>query len=263
MLACGTDATAPLDSIHDRPSVSTRVLAVPTGVANVFAVPASDGLTLVDTGAPGALPRLERALQRHGFALADVRRVVVTHAHVDHVGSLAALLERCDVTVLAHALDAPFVRAGRHPPGPDPAALAWPDRLMARMGGGMPAAARVDHELEHDEPLEAIAPGARAVHLAGHTPGQVGVWLPDRRFLIGGDVALHLIPGRLSLPFAAFTSDMAQAVTSVQRAAALDPLGLGLGHGPPLRHAAAARLRQLAGRHAGRGVAPEPPRPHA
>lgn len=234
--------------------MTTRVLAIPTGVANVYAVPAEDGLTLIDAGAPGALPRIERALQRHGFALGDVRRVVVTHAHVDHVGSLAALLEACDAQVLAHALDAPFVRAGRHPPAADAQGLAWPDRLMARMGSGAPAAARVDHELEHDEPLVAVAPGARAVHLGGHTPGQVGVWLSDRRFLIGGDVALHLIPGRLSLPFAAFTSDMGQAVTSVRRAAELDPVALGLGHGPPLRSGAARRLHQLAQRHARRGT---------
>jgi glyoxylase-like metal-dependent hydrolase (beta-lactamase superfamily II) len=239
--------------------VVTRVLAVPTGVANVFVVPGADGLTLVDTGAPGSLPRLRTALRRHGFALADVRRVLVTHAHVDHVGSLAALLESCDASVLAHTLDAPFVRSGSNPPFADAASLRWLDRLIGRLGGGAAAAARVDREIAHDEPLDDVAPGARAVHLGGHTPGQTGVWLPDRRFLIGGDVALHIVPGRLSLPFAAFTSDMGQAVASVRRAADLEPVGLGIGHGPPLRSGAAARLRRLAERHAGRFTPPGAP----
>lgn len=232
--------------------MTTRVLAIPAGVANVFAVPGVDGLTLVDTGGPGSLARLRAALRRHGFALADVRRVFVTHAHVDHVGTLAALLAACDARVLVHAADAPFVRDGRNPPFADPEALGWSDRWLARIGGGAAPAARVDHELVDGAPLDEVAPGARVVHLPGHTPGQAGVWLPDRRFLIGGDVALHLLPGRLSLPFAAFTSDMAQAVTSVGRAAELRPQGLGLGHGPPLRGGAAERLRRLAERHAWR-----------
>lgn len=228
----------------------TRVLAVPTGVANAYVVVGDDGPTLVDTGAPGAAPRLRAALRRHGFALSDLRRIVVTHAHVDHVGSLAALLELCDACVMAHALDAPFVRDGRNPPFADPASLGLVDRLMARVGGRSAAAARVDREVGHDEPLEEVAPGARVIGLEGHTPGQIGVWLPDRRFLIAGDVAMHVLPGRLSLPFAAFTSDMSQAVASVGRAAALEPTGLGLGHGPPLRSGAALRLRRLAQRHA-------------
>lgn len=232
--------------------MTTRVLAIPAGVANVFAVPAVDGLTLVDTGAPGALPRLRAALRHHGFTLGDVRRVFVTHAHVDHVGSLAALLEACEARVLVHALDAPFVRDGRNPPFADPASLRWAERWMQRINTGTAPAARIDREVVDGESLDAVAPGARVVHLGGHTPGQAGLWLPDRRFLIAGDVALHLVPGRLSLPFAAFTSDMAQTVASVARAADLQPLGLGLGHGPPLRSGAALRLRRLAQRHAAR-----------
>ena len=232
--------------------MTTRVLAIPTGVANVYVIPATDGVTLVDTGGPGGLGRLQGALRRRGIALSDVRRVFVTHAHVDHTGSLAALVDACDPIVLAHALDAPFVRTGSNPPFADPASLGPLDRLMARMSSAVAPPARVDREVAGDETLDEVAPGARAVHLGGHTPGQTGVWLPDRRFLIGGDVALHVLPGRLSLPFAAFTSDMGQAVASVRRAADLDPVGLGVGHGPPLRSGAAARLRRLAERHAGR-----------
>ena len=246
VLACGChDPAMP----SNQSGVNTRVLAIPTGVANAFAIPAADGLTLVDTGAPGGRGRLQGALRRRGFALSDVRRVFITHAHVDHVGSLAALLDTCDPLVIAHALDAPFVRAGTNPPFAEPTALGVLDRLMARLSSSAAPPARVDREVEDDEPLEKVAPGARAVHLPGHTPGQVGLWLPDRRFLIAGDAAHNLLPWRLSLPFAAFTTDMAQALASVERAASLAPLGLGLGHGPPLRSGATTKLRQLLHRH--------------
>jgi glyoxylase-like metal-dependent hydrolase (beta-lactamase superfamily II) len=253
VLACGChDATMPWSEA----GVTTRVLAIPTGVANAYAIPAADGVTLVDTGGPGGLGRLQGALRRHGIALSDVRRVFVTHAHVDHTGSLAALVDACDPIVLAHALDAPFVRAGSNPPFADPASLGPLDRLMARMSSAAAPPARVDREVAGDETLDEVAPGARVVHLPGHTPGQAGLWLPDRRFLIGGDVALHLLPWRLSLPFAAFTTDMGDALVSVERAASLTPLGLGLGHGPPLRSGATTRLRRLLRRHGRFATAP-------
>lgn len=246
VLACGChDVSMPSSEV----GVTTRVLAIPTGVANAYMVPAADGVTLVDTGGPGGLRRLQGALRRHGFALSDVRRVFVTHAHVDHTGSLAALVDACEPVVMAHALDAPFVRAGTNPPFAEPTSLGVLDGMMARLSSAAAAAARVDREVADDETLDEIAPGARVVHLPGHTPGQAGLWLPDRRFLIAGDVALHLLPWRLSLPFAAFTSDMDDAIASVERAASLTPLGLGLGHGPPLRSRATTKLRQLLRRH--------------
>jgi len=224
------------------------VIAIGTGVANVYAIPAEDGLTLVDTGSARALARIDHVLRRHGFALSDVRRVIITHAHVDHTGALAALQADLPVTTLAHALDAPFIRGGEHPPGPSLARLRWLDRWVARLGSGLPAAARVDLELHDGDPLDEVAPGARVVHLPGHTPGQIGVWLPERRLLIAGDVVMNVLPWRLTLPFAAFTTDMATAIASVRRAAALEPQRLAVGHGPPLRRDAAARLAALAAR---------------
>lgn len=236
--------------------MTTRVLAIPAGVANVYAIPADDGVTLVDSGGPGGLRRVLGSLRRHGIDAGDVRRIFVTHAHGDHTGSVAALVEASGARVVAHALDAPFVRAGSSAPFTDPASLGPLDRMLARISSPAPAPAPVDREVVGDDTLDEVAPGARVVHLPGHTPGHAGLWLPDRRFLLGGDVALHLLPWRLSLPFAAFTTDMEEAIASVGRAAALMPLGLGLGHGPPLRSGATTRLRRLLERHE-RTITPE------
>lgn len=225
-----------------------EVVAIPTGAANAYAIQGRDGVTLVDVGMERTLPRIDRALRRHGSGLGAVVRVLITHAHVDHVGALARLQATQPLVALAHAEDAPYVRAGEHPPTPEPATLGPIDRALARLSSGRPRAARVDHELTGGERLDAVAPGATVVHLPGHTPGHVGLWLPERRLLLGGDVALHLLPWRLSLPFAAFSSDLGQAVASVERAAELGPERLGLGHGPPLRRGATERLRALARR---------------
>ena len=58
-------------------------------MGRVYVLEAADGLTLVDTSAPRALPAIERDLRSVGHRLSDIKRILITHAHFDHIGSLA------------------------------------------------------------------------------------------------------------------------------------------------------------------------------
>ena len=207
------------------------------GKANVFLLEAKDGLALVDTEVVGAKERLELALQKSGFALHDIHHILVTHAHVDHVGGLREIQAATGAQVWAHRLDAPFIESGEHPPYPDGSQLGAFDRgvgwLIASFVGDEQPAAPVHHEVEEGDVLSGIRDDLRVVHLPGHSPGQVGFWLSDERVLLGGDVAMHLTPW-LHLPLGAYTPDMDEAKRSVQKVAMLKPHALGVGHGAPL-----------------------------
>lgn len=96
------------------------VWRVPTGVAdrdNAFLVDGDDGITLVDVGWAGAPAVLLKALADLGRSSAELTRVVVTHAHPDHVRGLAELRRHAAVDVLIHAGDADWLRRGRVPVG--------------------------------------------------------------------------------------------------------------------------------------------------
>lgn len=217
------------------------------GIANAYLVGGAS-LTLVDSGASGSVARLERELARVGVRLADLERIVVTHAHFDHAGGLAEVRARSNAEVWAHHLDAPRIRAGREAPGPDRATLSRRDRFVGRIVRGDLPAAPVDRALRGGERLHAVRSDARVVHLPGHSRGQIGLWFEDERLLLGGDVVTRFVPWRLTLPLAAYTQDLPEAIRSIRAVAAMSVETLGVGHGGALVGDAEAFLNRLATR---------------
>src|SRR5690349_4983937 len=77
---------------------------------NWYLVEGEDGVTVVDTGTPMSWPFLREALGRLGHSLDDVRAVVLTHAHFDHVGFAERARRELQVPVWVHEDDVPLAR---------------------------------------------------------------------------------------------------------------------------------------------------------
>jgi len=220
----------------------------PVGHAYLWSDP--DGLTLIDTGLPGAAPLLHDAIRQTGHEPADLRQVVLTHFHFDHIGAAADIAEQSQgqVAVLAHQADAPFIRAAGVGPAPDLADWERPihERVTSQLAARpMPALIppRIDRELADGDEL-GFGDGAVAVAAPGHTPGSVAVYLPRHQVLFTGDAIARGQDGRVIC--GVFNVDRAQAAESFRRLAALDVAVACFGHGEPLTHAAAAALRAAA-----------------
>ena len=219
------------------------------GKSNVFVLEGKDGLVLVDTAVVGVKDKLADLLEKTGFVLGDIKHILITHAHVDHVGGLREIQAVTGAEVWAHPLDAPFIVSGEHPPYPNKAQLSLFARaagaLIQRSVGTAQPSAPVHHEVSEGDVLSTVYEGLGVVHLPGHSPGQIGFWLPEGRILLGGDVMMHVMPW-LHLPLGAYTPDMAEAKRSVIKAAALKPQTLGVGHGAPLVGNALSPMDKLA-----------------
>jgi glyoxylase-like metal-dependent hydrolase (beta-lactamase superfamily II) len=222
-----------------------------TWIGRMYVIEAPDGLTLIDSSIPGAFPRIEKDLQRAGHQLDRVKRILITHAHWDHYGSLAALKEATGARVYAHhRYESAVIRGEKKPDLPLPSQLHGFDRLVSTVWiqtqQKFDIAVKVDHELKEGDRLDEVLPGLEVVDTPGHSLGHCGFWQPEQGLFFGGDVMMRMPSGRLMLPLASATRDLEEAKRSVQKVAELQVETLCLGHGKPIIGNAAAAISAFA-----------------
>ena len=195
---------------------------------------------LVDAGMMGQAETILAYIEGLGLDADDLAHIVVTHNHLDHVGSLADLRLRTGAQVVAHRAEAPYISGKEAMPSPPGALMRLLERLPL-----LPRAetAAVDVTVQDGDRLDLLG-GATVVHVPGHTPGSIALHLPSEGVLICGDAIDHR-RGKLGPPPKGFTLDMDQATGSVRRMAELDFELLCPGHGAPIRDGAARELRAV------------------
>lgn len=214
------------------------------GVGQVYLYQEADRLTLIDTGLVGNGELIVGAIEAIGHRPEDLAQAFITHYHNDHIGSLARVVERTDAQVLAHALDAPVIRGERV--AEEPVLSGWEKELLDRVTAGMEPwpSARVDRELADGDEID-LEGGARVVHVPGHTPGSIALYVPKRRLLFAGDAAAS-VDGKPIV--GVFNLDSEQARASFRNLADLDFEVACFGHGAPLDKEASLAFRRLAER---------------
>ncbi|WP_211346560.1 MBL fold metallo-hydrolase [Actinokineospora cianjurensis] len=201
-------------------------------------------LTLIDTGIAGSGEQIAQAVAGLGLDPADIERVVITHAHNDHMGSAAEVRGWHGAQVLAHRAEADVVR-GIAPPG-IPVMADWEVEIFVATLPHVPPAppCPVDVELVGGEVLD-FGGGAHVVPVPGHTDGSVAVFLPAHGVLFTGDtIAFH--EGRTIL--GVLNTDPERAVASMRVQADLGAETVCFGHGEPLVTGGASALRAAVSR---------------
>lgn len=198
-------------------------------------------LTLVDAGFPGKADVVWRALDRLEREKTDLRHLILTHAHPDHIGSAAAIVSQTGARTYMHAADAPIAAAG----GPFRAMSPAPGlsnrlgfRLAMRSNGNVDPV-RIDHVLHDGDELN-VAGGLTVIGTPGHCAGQVALLWKRDKLLIAGDVCTNLFGLADPIGF----EDEALGRESQRKVARLRYGAAAFGHGSPIRSRASDRTRR-------------------
>ncbi len=226
---------------------------------NVVILRDGDALTLIDGGYPGDVRAVESAIRSLGRRPEDVRGMLLTHAHIDHMGAIVAFHERhgipvfTDPTEVAHArrdyleqaTGKDFVpRLHQH------GVLPWLLRI-ARAGATRSLSIGDARALASNAPLD--LPGAPVpVATHGHTSGHTAFHLPQHGVVVTGDALvtahpLSKIRGPQLLP-PVFDHGIQDTLEALDHLAVLDAETVVPGHGPAVFMPIAAAVEQARGR---------------
>ena len=203
---------------------------------------ARHGPTLVDTGLPGQLEAIATVLADAGVRVQDLKRIILTHQDIDHVGSLHDLVQASGARVLAHAVETPYIDGSEPPRFARPEVLAQRPELRAVAEAFQPTP--VDEQLQDGTRLD-LAGGVLVISTPGHTPGHMCLYHERTRTLIAGD-ALTANDGQLMGPNEGATPDMPTASQSVRTLAELDVQTIICYHGGVVAVDANQQLRRVA-----------------
>ena len=225
----------------------------PVSSVNVFLFE-GDELTLVDTG-PKTRPAwetLQKSLSEHGHSVGDIRRVIITHAHVDHFGLAARIVAQSGAKVLTHKHNFHFLKNFRE---------AWgrrgtfvesflsecgvPDKIVVELLSARYAIAHyadpleADTLLEESDILEMNGRLWQVLHTPGHAYGLICLYEPKGHHLLSSD---HLLSEMDSIPMLESIPgredkrrpSMSEYINSLERIAGLELSTVLPGHGKPV-----------------------------
>ena len=220
------------------------------GRVNVFLLDAPDdpeaGLILIDTGFLGAASEILDAVRSLGRQPSDIRHILLTHAHPDHIGGSGALQTLVPAAqTWMHPTDAPIARAGTgfRPLHASPGLIngiftAFVKRNVKKHPNVDPT--RIDHEVE-DGAVLPIAGGITAIHAPGHCAGQlVFLWPQHGGVLFAADSCMDVLGLDLTIAY----EDINLGRQSLRRVAQLPFENACFGHGKPIIGGASTSFRK-------------------
>ncbi len=136
---------------------------------------------LIDPGDEGA--RIAAAVERTNL---DISKIILTHAHIDHVGAVVDLVKEYSCPVFAHEDSKPMLEQ-----------LPMQAVMMGMKFGEIP---KIDKFIEDEEIVEVGGLRLRSLYTPGHSPGHLAFYIEGEGVVIAGDALFAGSVGRVDLP---------------------------------------------------------------
>jgi glyoxylase-like metal-dependent hydrolase (beta-lactamase superfamily II) len=221
--------SAPLHGVRQIPEM---------GFSNAYLVEIDQqSLALIDTGTPGKEQKVLAYLTSIGRKPGDISYIILTHPDADHSGSAAKLKGLTGAKLAIGELDAPR--------------LSGEMKLKETSGFGSVMIALFGSfmKVERVKPDMELKDGASVdqltiIHTPGHTDGSISIYKPNEALFVG-DLLRTDGAGKLKLPSANMSRDMAEVRRSAEKISKLEFSMLLPGHGKPIEQDASKRLKEF------------------
>ena len=161
---------------------------IPDSHVYLIGLPASGDLSLVDAGLMGKGSYKIRTLTEAGIEPADIKRVIMTHTHLDHIGGLAEIFKAVPGAELwVHSREAAPLEDGDERTVYGMEMFKEMCQAQYRLKDGA-FAFKVQRRLEDAEELHIGGEVWTVLHIPGHSAGGIALYDPSRGILIPGDV---------------------------------------------------------------------------
>ena len=202
--------------------------------ANVYLVINGEELTVIDTGTSGNAQKTVKYIQKIGHQPTQVKTIILTHFHMDHMGSAKELKDLTNAKVAVYTEDADFV-SGKKP-------LPKPKNILFRAASSFvkPAPVQVDIILKEGDKIA----GLTVIHTPGHTVGSIALLDEERKVLFAGDT-LRYDGKKVSGAPEQFTADPKQVRESIAKVSTLSFDIMLPGHGATLTPNASEEIKKF------------------
>ena len=175
-------------------------------------------IALIDAGTGMNFETVTRNMGKFGLKPSDIKLLINTHCHFDHIGGDRDFIKAAGCEVAIHELEADLLRKG--------------DQIIT-LAGGLFGRRRLEptevvRELHEGDWIDLGEFRLQVLHTPGHTSGSISLFEPKQRLLFAGDTIFSDGIGRVDLP----TGDAEALHTSITRLAELKARKMYPGHGP-------------------------------
>jgi len=193
--------------------MKNKIIKLSPGKCNSYLIQAEKGFIMVDAGISAKIDKVFGILKDKINHVSDIKLIIITHVHHDHVGSLKQLKERTGAQVLVHKSEVELLQKGvtKFPKGTNKFSTiisTLVNKIFSSMGKFEPVKPDITITKEYD--LSSFGIDGKIIHTPGHTVGSISVILREGECLVG-DTMFNISPWTVFPIFANDTDKLKQS----------------------------------------------------